>query len=119
MTAGIGIEKEILTDPWRDVVLQRIRFVPLKGTLSDFRLFALLAPHLGNGGGGNTAWVGDYKGTPVLLAERGNYALGLACSAPWLARSVGLVGVSDGWQQLTAKKRLMQTYMRAENGTSR
>src|ERR1044071_831367 len=25
------IEKEILTDPWRDVVLQRIRLVPLKG----------------------------------------------------------------------------------------
>jgi glucoamylase len=32
------IEKEILTDPWRDVVLQRIRFVPLHGTLADFRL---------------------------------------------------------------------------------
>jgi putative membrane protein len=25
------IEKEILTDPWRDVVLQRVRFVPLQG----------------------------------------------------------------------------------------
>jgi glucoamylase len=35
---------------------------------------------------------------------------------PWLARSVGFVGVSDGWQQLTAKKRLIRTYMRAENG---
>jgi hypothetical protein len=56
MIARIVFEKEILTDPWRDVVLQRIRFVPLKGILSDFRLFALLAPHLGNGGGGNTAW---------------------------------------------------------------
>ena len=110
------IEKEILTDPWRDVVLQRIRFVPLKGTLSDFRLFALLAPHLGNRGGGNTAWVGHYKGTPMLLAERGNYALGLACSEPWLARSVGFVGVSDGWQQLTANQRLERTYLRAENG---
>jgi len=110
------LEKEILTDPWRDVVLQRIRFVPLKGTLSDFRLFALLAPHLANGGGRNTAWVGDYKGTPMLLAERDNYALALACSAPWRARSVGFVGVSDGWQQLTANKRLGQTYLRAENG---
>jgi len=30
------IEKEILTDPWRDVVLQRVRFVPLQGTLADF-----------------------------------------------------------------------------------
>jgi glucoamylase len=110
------IEKEILTDPWRDVVLQRIRFVPLNGTLSDFRLYVLLAPHLANRGSGNTAWVGDYKGVPMLLAERDNYALGLACSAPWLERSVGFVGVSDGWQQLTANKRLGRTYMRAENG---
>ncbi len=56
------IEKEVLTDPWRDVVLQRVRFVPLQGTLADFRLYVLLAPHLANHGGGNTAWVGDYKG---------------------------------------------------------
>jgi glucoamylase len=58
----------------------------------------ILAPHLANYGGGNTAWVGDYKGRPMLLAERDSYALALACSAPWRARSVGFVGVSDGWR---------------------
>jgi GH15 family glucan-1,4-alpha-glucosidase len=97
------IEKEVLTDPWRDVVLQRVRFVPLQGTLADFRLYVILAPHLSNRGSGNTAWVGDYKATPMLLAERDNFALALASSAPWLARSVGFVGVSDGWQQLQAE----------------
>jgi len=110
------IEKEVLTDPWRDVVLQRVRFVPLQGTLADFRLYALLAPHLANRGSGNTAWVGDYKGTPMLFAERENYALALASTAPWLARSAGFVGVSDGWQELQANKRLSQTYTRAQNG---
>jgi glucoamylase len=110
------IEKEVLTDPWRDVVLQRIRFVPLKGTLADFRLYVLLAPHLANRGGGNTAWVGDYKGRRMLLAERDHHALALASTAPWLARSVGFVGVSDGWQDLHANKRLNQSYTRAENG---
>jgi glucoamylase len=110
------IEKEVLTDPWRDVVLQRVRFVPLQGTLTDFRLYALLAPHLSNRGSGNTAWVGDYKGTPMLMAERDNFALALASSAPWLARSVGFVGISDGWQQLQARKTLTRTYLRAENG---
>ena len=110
------IEKEVLTDPWRDVVLQRVRFVPLQGTLADFRLYVILAPHLSNRGSGNTAWVGDYKGTPMLLAERDDSALALASSAPWLARSVGFVGVSDGWQQLQADKRLIRTYRRAENG---
>jgi len=110
------IEKEIITDPWRDVVLQRIRFVPLQGSLADFRLYVLLAPHLANRGGGNTAWVGDYKGVPMLSAARENYALALACSAPWLNRSAGFVGVSDGWQDLTVNKRLNRTFTRAENG---
>src|SRR3954468_14084849 len=56
------IEKEVLTDPHRDVVLQRVRFVPLVGTLDDYHLYALLAPHLANHASGNTAWIGDYKG---------------------------------------------------------
>ena len=110
------IEKEVLTDPWRDVVLQRVRFVPIAGRLADFRLYVLLAPHLSNRGGGNTAWVGDYKGTPMLLAERTGSALALACSVPWLARSVGFVGVSDGWQELHAHKHLARTFLRAEDG---
>jgi len=110
------LEKEVLTDSRRDVVLQRVRFVPLDGTISDFRLFVLLAPHLANRGSGNTAWVGEYKGTPMLLAERENTALALGCSVPWLARSVGFVGSSDGWRELHANKRLIRTYERAENG---
>lgn len=110
------IDKEILTDPWRDVLLQRIRFVALVGSLDEFRLHVLLAPHLANRGAGNTAWVGDYKGTPMLLAEREHYALALACSAPWLARSAGFAGASDGWQKLRANKRLLRTCLRAENG---
>src|SRR6185503_7655493 len=65
---------------------------------------------------GNTAWVGDYQGTPMLLAERDHFALALASSAPWLARSVGFVGMSDGWQDLQVNKRLMRTCLRAENG---
>jgi glucoamylase len=110
------IEKEVLADPWRDVVLQRIRFVPLQGQMADYRLFVLLAPHLANRGGGNTAWTGDYKGTPMLFAEREHYALALGCSAPWIARSVGFVGVSDGWHELRANRYLKNIYTRAENG---
>ena len=110
------IEKEVLTDPWRDVVLQRVRFVPITGTLSDYRLHVLLAPHLANRGDNNTAWVGTYKGTPMLFAERMRHALALACSTPWRAQSVGFAGVSDGWRQLRDDGRLVETYARAENG---
>jgi glucoamylase len=110
------IEKEVLSDPHRDVVLQQIRFIPLQGSLGDYHLCALLAPHLGNRGAGNTAWVGDYKGTPMLFAEREGTSLALACSVPWLKRSTGYVGVSDGWQDLAKHKQMTWAYTRAEDG---
>jgi glucoamylase len=110
------IEKEILTDPHRDVVLQRVRFVPLRGTRDDYRLYVLLAPHLANHACDNTAWVGDFKGIPMLMAQRDSSALALASSVPWRASSAGFVGYSDGWQELSAHKRLVHTYERAENG---
>ncbi len=110
------IEKEILADPRREVVLQRVRFHALQGTLADYSLFALLSPHLDNAGSGNTAWVGDYKGAPMLFAERNSTALALACSAPWLKRSAGFVTVSDGWRDVSAHHRMEWEYQRAENG---
>src|SRR5580658_8691006 len=39
------IEKVILCDPGRDVVLQRIVFRATSGRTGDYRLYALLAPH--------------------------------------------------------------------------
>ena len=110
------IEKDIFSDPARDVVLQRTKFVPLQGELGDYHLYVLLAPHIGNQGMGNTAWVGSYKGTPMLLAERDGNALALACSAPWLKRSAGFVGVSDGWQDLNRHKQMTWEYTQAQNG---
>ncbi|HEV3344428.1 MAG TPA: glycoside hydrolase family 15 protein, partial [Pirellulales bacterium] len=110
------IEKEILSDPRRPVLLQHIRFRPQQGELDDYQLFVLLSPHLGNQGSDNTAWVGDYKGVPLLFAGQDGLGVALACSAPWLTRSVGFVGVSDGWQDLSVHKRLTRRYERAEGG---
>ena len=110
------IEKRVLADPRRDAVLQQTRFIAQTGKTSDYRLYVLLAPHLGNQGAGNTAWIGEDKGQPMLFAERDGIALALACSVPWRARSVGFAGFSDGWQDLMAHHRLTQTYTRAENG---
>lgn len=110
------IEKEILADPLRDVVLQRTRFTPLQGKLEDYHLYVLLAPHLGNQGANNTAWIGMTKGMPMLFAERDGTSLALGCSAPWLKRSAGYVGVSDGWQDVTQHGAMIWEYERAENG---
>lgn len=40
------IEKIVLTDPQRDVVLQHVRFHALSGALADYPMYALVAPHL-------------------------------------------------------------------------
>ncbi|MGA1984762.1 MAG: glucan 1,4-alpha-glucosidase [Candidatus Sulfotelmatobacter sp.] len=110
------IHKEVLTDPYRNVVLQKIRFEPLQGTLSDYHLYALLAPHLANFGAGNTGWIGDYKGYPMFFADRDGTALALASSAPWKKGSVGFVGTSDGWQDVSQHFHMEWEYTRAENG---
>ena len=62
------IEKQIVTDPHRDTVLQQVQFIPRsRAHLSDYHLHVLLAPHLGNQGGGNTAWVGEFEGRRCCL----------------------------------------------------
>ncbi|MCU1304418.1 MAG: glucan 1,4-alpha-glucosidase [Candidatus Sulfotelmatobacter sp.] len=110
------IHKEVFTDPYRNVVLQKIRFEPLQGGLSDYRLYALLSPHLANCGSDNTGWVGDYKGLPAFFADHDGSSLALASSAPWKKMSVGFVGTSDGWQDLSQHFQMEWEYQRAENG---
>lgn len=118
-TAGDGayrIEKCVLCDPARPVLLQEITFTALKSVPDDYRVYALLAPHLVNAGMGNTAWVGDHKGKPVLFASGRGSCLALASSLPWRDCSAGYVGFSDGWQQLNHTGILDPACQRAEDG---
>jgi glucoamylase len=110
------IEKEILADPDRDVLLQRVRFVPLQGASADLRLTVVANPRLGDCGRGNSAWQGDYNGRPMLFARRGTESLALACSAPWRARSVGYVGASGPQLDLRQHRKLTWSYTRADDG---
>ena len=87
------------------------------GKSSDYRLYALLAPHLANFGYGNTGWVGDYKGTPMLFAQRDS------CRArPRLLRADAENALSDLPAFRTAGKicrrhfQMTWEYDRAENG---
>jgi len=110
------IVKTIVTDPERNAVLQRVHFDALQGNRADYRLYALLAPHIGNQGSNNNGWVGDYKGVQMMFAERDGCALAMACSEPFLAMSCGYVGASDGWQQLNKHKTLAECYAEARDG---
>ncbi|MGH7498983.1 MAG: glycoside hydrolase family 15 protein [Gemmatimonadales bacterium] len=102
---GYRLTLEVVPDPSRDVLLVSYA---LDG---DYDLYFLLAPHLASSGLGNTAWVdGD------LFAQRGNHALALVGSAPFLRASAGYVGASDGWQDFNRNGRMTYTFDRAEEG---
>lgn len=113
---GHVIEKRILAASERDALLQHVKLTAPGGDLAGLHLTAILAPHLVNRGADNTAWVADYKGMPMLFAEGAGVYLALACDRPFKARSVGFVGVSDGWQDVHQNGRLTWDYSRAEAG---
>jgi glucoamylase len=118
-TCGQGryrITKTVVTDPAWDALVQQVQFEALQGRLADYSLYALLAPHIANRGYGNSGWAGEYKGIPMLFAERAGTALALACSLPFRAMSCGYVGVSDGWQDISRHKRMTWGYPQAPDG---
>src|SRR6266566_1802282 len=88
----------------QDVLLQKVHFDAGKGRLEDYGVYALLAPHVGNRGYGNNGWISNYKGTPMLFAQREGVSLALACSTAFRKMSCGYVGVSDGWQDVSANR---------------
>jgi len=110
------IEKTVITDPERDVLMMRTRFRALQGKVDDYRIFALLAPHVCNQGYGNDGWWEMYKGVSMLFARRQEVALALACDAGWRATSCGFVGVNDGWRQVKSSGFLNEPSHEARNG---
>ncbi|MEO6905513.1 MAG: glycoside hydrolase family 15 protein, partial [Ginsengibacter sp.] len=112
------IEKEIITDPCRDTVLQKVRFKKTKkDDKSTYKIFLLLAPHLNNKGENNDGWVADYKGIPMLFANREGITLAVACFyADFIKRSVGYVGTSDGYTDIKQHKKMEWQYTTAPNG---
>jgi glucoamylase len=116
MQGRYRITKTIITDPVRDVLLQQVQFEPLQGTLKDYALYVLLAPHIDNAGNGNNGQVDQYKGIPMLFASREDTTLALACSTPFSGMSCGYVGYSDGWQDINAHERMTWFYDQAPGG---
>lgn len=111
------IHKHVIGDPHLPCLLVRTRIEAMRADLVDrLRLFVLAAPHLDVGGWGNSATVYDVLGQPVLTAERGGVALALAASRPFVRSSVGYVGTSDGWTDLSEHYDLAWEFDRAPDG---
>lgn len=109
------ITKEIITDPFRNTLLQNITFKANRKS-SCWHLYVLLAAHLDDKGNQNSGWTGEYKGVKMIFAQKDGLYLALACSANWLKRSVGYVGNSDGWTDISQHKEMEWEYTNADNG---
>ena len=110
------IEKSVIAHPRRDALLQLTRFHAGPGG-QEFRLFSILSPHLGNRGSGNTALAGHYRDEPILLAERENFFLALACSTGWRTCSVGFSdSASDPRRELLRSGHLARRFDSASDG---
>jgi glucoamylase len=108
--------KETLTDSQSPVVMIRTRFEALQPGAKDYKLFVLLAPHLGNQGMGNNGRAATIDGRDCLVAERAGTALAIVASIPFLKRSCGFVGSSDGWTDLHANMRMDWEFASATDG---
>ena len=104
---GYELTLELVTDPLREVLLVRYT---LRG--EGFKLYPLLAPHLGPKSRENTAWID--RG--LLHARGGETHLCLLSDHGFLRASAGFVGVSDGWQDFSKNGRMTWTYERADSG---
>ncbi len=110
------ILKEIITDPHDACILLHTRVEPNDAVRSGLRLFALLAPHLEGGGGGNNGHVALAPWGKVLTAHKGGTWLALGATVPFVRCSCGYVGTTDGWQDLAQHLRMDWEFDCALNG---
>jgi glucoamylase len=111
------IIKQILTDPHCSVVLVHTRIEIIDESLrGKLRVYALLAPHLAGRGEGNSGDCTETGSRPLLHASRAGTHLVMGASCGFSRRSVGYVGASDGWRDLTAHFKMDWEFRSAENG---
>ena len=99
------IVKDIVSDPFRDTLLIRVSF-HVSEPADNLQLYLFAEPNMGDRGADNTAWVGHYKGSSMLLATRANTCMAIACQPAFLRASCGYMGASDGCSELSKFKGL-------------
>lgn len=108
--------KEIIADPHQPVVLVHVRLEGHEELIPRLKVYALLAPHLGDGGAGNIARALDIAGHKIVLAWREDWALAMGASCGFSRVSCGFVGASDGWRDLSDNFRMDWEFGSATGG---
>jgi glucoamylase len=110
------IVKEVIADPHQACVLVHTRLEGDEALLARLRIFALLAPHLDVGGWENNGYVAEAAGHGLLTAYRRDTWLAMAATIPFVRRSCGYVGTTDGWTDLARDFRMDWEFDVAERG---
>ncbi|MGI8654833.1 MAG: glucan 1,4-alpha-glucosidase [Pyrinomonadaceae bacterium] len=110
------IVKETITDSRAPVVLVHTRYEPLFPEAEHYKIYALVAPHVGNQGMNNNGRVLEIDGRVCLTAERSGTALAVVASVPFRKTSCGFAGASDGWADLHDNLKMDWEFATATNG---
>jgi glucoamylase len=110
------IVKEIVSDPHQPSVLIDTHFEGDPEFLRRLKVYALLAPHLGVGGWGNSGNVARFVGHEFLTANRDGIWLAMCATVPFSAMSCGFVGATDGWQDVSHDFTMDYRFASAING---
>ncbi|MGZ4230200.1 MAG: glycoside hydrolase family 15 protein [Solirubrobacteraceae bacterium] len=104
------LTKTYVTDPRRSTVAIHVQFQSLTGR--PYQLYVLADPSLSNNGDDDSGNCSD----SALVAHDAQTAAALVTRPALTAASCGFKGVSDGWTDLSAHKRMRWHYASAPNG---
>src|SRR5579885_3272973 len=107
---------DVITDPHQPCLLLDTWLDGDPDLLPRLRLFVLLSPHLNVGGWGNSANVARMAGYEFLTAHKDSTWLAMGASVPFVRRSCGYVGRTDGWQDLSQNFELDWQFASAPDG---
>src|SRR5229473_6940498 len=108
---------ELISDPHQSCVLVDTRLESDDpDLLRRLHVYALIAPHLQVGGWGNNGNVARIAGREFLTANKHGVWLAMAATAPFIHRSCGYVGTTDGWQDLANNFQLAHEFASAPDG---
>jgi len=111
------IIKEIIGEPHTPVLLVQVKIEVMDESLKGkLKVYALLAPHIQGSGKGNSAEFHDMGEKRYFHATRKDVHAVFGCTPDFTRRSIGYVGISDGWQDLKHGFQMDWEYDRAEDG---
>lgn len=110
------IDKEVICDPHLSAVIIRTSVSGKKDVLKRLHFYTLCAPHLNKEGYHNNGIISEVNGRTVSIGYRGGIYLAIGCSVPVKKASVGYVGTSDGWTDISRNMKMTAHYDCATDG---